>query len=101
LEITFTSWRIDDVAEMDRINALYTLKHPDVTIRFDSYDPMICDSINTNPRPGMNLLLPVKKSIAEGKQPSYRGLTTSGYSAGLFSASWESVFMEVKRPGKR
>jgi raffinose/stachyose/melibiose transport system substrate-binding protein len=45
VEITFTSWRIDDVAEMDRINALYTQEHPDVTIRFDSYDPMIYDSI--------------------------------------------------------
>ena len=45
VEITFTSWRIDDVAEMDRINALYTQKHPDITIRFDSYDPMIYDSI--------------------------------------------------------
>jgi hypothetical protein len=73
LEITFTSWRIDDVVEMDRINALYTLKHPDVTIRFDSYDPMFCDSINTNPRPGMNLLLPVKKIHIGGETAIVQG----------------------------
>jgi raffinose/stachyose/melibiose transport system substrate-binding protein len=45
VELTFTSWRVDDVAEMDRINALYTKVHPNVTIRFDSYDPLKYDSI--------------------------------------------------------
>lgn len=45
VELTFTSWRIDDVAEMDRINSLYTQAHPDISIRFDSFDPMVYDSV--------------------------------------------------------
>jgi raffinose/stachyose/melibiose transport system substrate-binding protein len=43
--LTFTSWRIDDVEEMNRVNALYTETHPNVTIRFDSYDPLAYDGI--------------------------------------------------------
>jgi len=45
VELVFTSWRIDDVAEMDRINAMYTRQNPNITIRFDPYDPMVYDSI--------------------------------------------------------
>jgi raffinose/stachyose/melibiose transport system substrate-binding protein len=45
IELVFTSWRIDDVEEMNRINELYTNEHPDVTIRFDSYDPMEYDAV--------------------------------------------------------
>jgi len=40
VELTFASWRIDDVDEMNRVNALYTQSHPNITIRFDSYDPL-------------------------------------------------------------
>ena len=40
VELTFTSWRIDDAEEMNRINALYTASHPNITIRFDAYDPI-------------------------------------------------------------
>ena len=45
VELVFTSWRIDDTAEMDRINAVYTRLNPNITIRFDPYDPMVYDSI--------------------------------------------------------
>lgn len=44
-ELVFTSWRIDDVEEMNRINEIYTAEHPDITIRFDSYDPLEYDDI--------------------------------------------------------
>ena len=47
VELTFTSWRIDDKAEMDKINALYTQLHPGVTIRFDSYDPTVYENTTT------------------------------------------------------
>jgi raffinose/stachyose/melibiose transport system substrate-binding protein len=46
VELVFTSWRIDDVEEMNRINALYTAAHPNVTIRFDTYDPMEYNGVN-------------------------------------------------------
>ena len=45
-ELVFTSWRIDDVDEMNRINALYSAAHPNVTIRFDPYDPTVYNTIN-------------------------------------------------------
>ncbi len=48
VELTFTSWRIDDVEEMNRVNALYTETHPNVTIKFDSYDPLAYDGIATD-----------------------------------------------------
>ncbi len=43
--LTFSSWRIDDVDEMNRINALYTASHPNVTIHFNSYDPVTYDEV--------------------------------------------------------
>ncbi|MEN6453965.1 MAG: extracellular solute-binding protein [Prolixibacteraceae bacterium] len=47
-ELVFASWRIDDVDEMNRINKIYTSKHPDITIRFDSYDPMEYEGVITD-----------------------------------------------------
>ncbi len=47
-ELVFASWRIDDVDEMNRINEIYTSKHPDITIRFDSYDPMEYEGVITD-----------------------------------------------------
>jgi len=45
VELTFASWRIDDVTEMNRINALYTKAHPEVSIRFEAYDPLAYQDI--------------------------------------------------------
>ncbi len=45
VQLRFASWRIDDVAKMDRINALFTKAHPNISISFDSYDPILYESI--------------------------------------------------------
>ncbi|MHC1706513.1 MAG: ABC transporter substrate-binding protein [Bacteroidales bacterium] len=45
VRLTFTSWRIDDVARMNRINELYLKTHPDIEINFEPYDPVPYDSI--------------------------------------------------------
>jgi raffinose/stachyose/melibiose transport system substrate-binding protein len=45
VELTFSSWRIDDVDEMNRINALYTAANPNITIRFNSYEPTTYDEV--------------------------------------------------------
>ena len=42
--LTMASWRIEDVAQLNRINALFTQSHPDITIELQpqltaDYDP--------------------------------------------------------------
>ncbi|MEI6577214.1 MAG: extracellular solute-binding protein [Bacteroidota bacterium] len=44
--LTFTSWRTDDVDQMDRINALYTKAHPNIHIKFQPYPTETYDSIS-------------------------------------------------------
>ena len=34
IELVFTSWRIDDVEEMNRINAQFTAQNPNITVKF-------------------------------------------------------------------
>ncbi len=34
--LTMASWRIEDVAQLNRINALFTISHPDITIEFQA-----------------------------------------------------------------
>ena len=34
--LTMASWRIEDVAQLNRINALFTQSHPDITIEFQA-----------------------------------------------------------------
>ena len=48
VELTFTSWRIDDVAQMNRINALFTSTHPNITVKFSAMDPTVYDAITNN-----------------------------------------------------
>jgi raffinose/stachyose/melibiose transport system substrate-binding protein len=43
--LTFTSWRIDDIDAMNRINALFTATHPNITINFKPKDPVQYDAI--------------------------------------------------------
>jgi raffinose/stachyose/melibiose transport system substrate-binding protein len=45
VELTFTSWRIDDVDAMNRINALFTATHPNITVKFNASDPTVYDGI--------------------------------------------------------
>jgi raffinose/stachyose/melibiose transport system substrate-binding protein len=45
VELVFSSWRIDDVDEMNRVNALFTKANPDITIRFETHDPIPYDGI--------------------------------------------------------
>lgn len=52
--LTFASWRIDDVDEMNVINDQFTQIRPDITVHFDAYDPVIYDSI-------------MKKKLSEGR----------------------------------
>ena len=46
-ELTFASWRIDDVEAMNRINALFTATHPNITVKFSAWDPTVYDAITT------------------------------------------------------
>lgn len=48
--LKFTSWRVEDVDEMNRINALFSASHPDIAISFKpfvptTYDALIRDSL--------------------------------------------------------
>ena len=54
VELTFASWRIDDVDEMDYIIEQFSQIRPDISVRFEAYDPVIYDSI-------------VKKNLTEGR----------------------------------
>ncbi len=47
-ELTFTSWRIDDVDAMNRINALFTATHPNITVKFSALDPTVYDAITNS-----------------------------------------------------
>ena len=47
VELTFTSWRIDDIDGMNRINALFTASHPGITINFKPKDPVQYDAITS------------------------------------------------------
>ncbi len=42
--LTLSSWRTEDVAQMNRINALFTQEHPNISIRFESISPSDYDS---------------------------------------------------------
>ncbi|MEI7830124.1 MAG: ABC transporter substrate-binding protein [Prolixibacteraceae bacterium] len=44
VELTFTSWRIDDVDAMNRINALFTATHPNISVNFSAEDPILYDA---------------------------------------------------------
>ncbi len=48
VELTFTSWRIDDVDAMNRINALFTATHPNITIKFTAQDPTVYDAATSD-----------------------------------------------------
>jgi raffinose/stachyose/melibiose transport system substrate-binding protein len=48
VELTFNSWRIDDLEAMNRVNALFTLAHPNITIKFSAQDPTIYDAATSN-----------------------------------------------------
>ena len=48
VQLTFTSWRIDDVDAMNRINALFTSTHPNITIKFTAQNPTIYDAATSN-----------------------------------------------------
>jgi raffinose/stachyose/melibiose transport system substrate-binding protein len=54
VKLTFTSWRIDDAEEMESINKQFSQVRPDISVRFDAYDPVIYDSV-------------VKKNLDEGR----------------------------------
>ncbi|MDD3161088.1 MAG: ABC transporter substrate-binding protein, partial [Bacteroidales bacterium] len=44
--LTMASWRVEDVAQMNRINSLFTQKHPNITIQFEAVVPEVFDSVN-------------------------------------------------------
>lgn len=46
--LTLSSWRTEDVAQMNRINALFTNAHPDITITFQPFTATGYDSITLN-----------------------------------------------------
>lgn len=48
VELTFNSWRIDDVDAMNRINAIFTSTHPNITIKFTAQDPTVYDAATSN-----------------------------------------------------
>ncbi len=54
IELTFASWRIDDADEMNFINEQFSQIRPDISVRFEAYDPVIYDSI-------------IKKNLAEDR----------------------------------
>ncbi len=39
--LTVTSWRVDDMAEMNRIHALFTKTHPNITINFQPVETIL------------------------------------------------------------
>ncbi|HEY5571082.1 MAG TPA: ABC transporter substrate-binding protein [Bacteroidales bacterium] len=43
--LTLASWRTEDVAQMNRINALFTQEHPNITIQFEPVVPEVYDSV--------------------------------------------------------
>ena len=45
IELVFTSWRIDDVEEMNRINAQFTAQNPNITVKFYSPGDINYDSV--------------------------------------------------------
>lgn len=45
--LTLTSWRTEDVAQMNRINALFTKTHPNITINFQPYEATAYDDITS------------------------------------------------------
>ena len=46
VELVFTSWRIDDIEEMNHINEQFTALYPNITIKFSSPGDNIYDSLN-------------------------------------------------------
>jgi raffinose/stachyose/melibiose transport system substrate-binding protein len=44
--LKMASWRVEDVAQMNRINSLFTQKHPNITIQFEAVVPEVFDSVN-------------------------------------------------------
>ena len=45
IELVFTSWRIDDVEEMNRINAQFTAQNPNIKVKFYSPGDINYDSV--------------------------------------------------------
>jgi raffinose/stachyose/melibiose transport system substrate-binding protein len=41
ISLTVTSWRVDDMAEMNRIHALFTKTHPNITINFQPVETIL------------------------------------------------------------
>ncbi len=43
--LTVTSWRVDDMAEMNRIHALFTKTHPNITINFQPVETILYPAV--------------------------------------------------------
>lgn len=48
VQLTMSSWRMEDVAEMNRINALFSETHPNISIQFTPVNPGDYDELTLN-----------------------------------------------------